>query len=410
MQAEQTGIAELDAYLARMARELKRLPAAEREDLLREIAGNLQDSLANSTNTTDALARFGPAEQFAAALLSERQIAVDRRRTSGEVVRIIARAALIPFVWSIVVFSVVMMFNTWYLYAELASHWSFGVVARLLVLNLPAVLELALGVAAVFAGLTGLPRLARELSQPLFRAVLPLAIGGILAGGAVVAGANFYFANHVVPSANRAVVDLVRAQLHLPAETPAQRSPQEQSLAEIGRHIAVLQAKPGTRPDQAKELRQWQLSYHYRFAFSALPFVLAALGTTLGALFARKAALRRPRVRLMLGLSVGLFVTVCGLALVLSHRQAFQDWEMYLECAVLCLGLTAITARTGAPEVGVGMDVLYLVYGAMALGHTTVATIGPLAAAWAPVGVVLLATLLIAAGAALSAPGEPAHV
>ncbi|HEY9724066.1 MAG TPA: hypothetical protein V6D47_18835 [Oscillatoriaceae cyanobacterium] len=410
MQAEKTGIAELDAYLARMARELKRLPAAEREDLLREIAGNLQDSLASSTNTTDALARFGPAEQFAAALLSERQVAVDRRRTSGEVGRIIARAALIPFVWSIVVFSVLMMLNTWYLYAELARLWSIGVVARLLVLNLPAVLELALGVAALFAGLTGLPKLARELSQPLFRAVLPFAIGGILAGGAFVAGANFYFADHVVPGANRAVVDLVRSQMHLPPDTPAERSPQERSLAAIGRHIAAMQTKPVTTPDTAKELRKWRLSYQYRIAFSALPFVLAALGTTLGALFARKASLRRPRVGLMLGWSLGLFLAVCGLAVVFTYGRAFQDWEVYLECAVLCLGLTAITARTGAPEVGVGMDVLYLVYGAMALGHTTVATIGPLAAAWAPVGGVLLATLLIAAGAALSAPGEPEHV
>lgn len=332
MQAEKTGITELDAYLARMARELRLLPASERKDLLRELAGNLQDSLANE-DVAAALARLGPAERFAAALMSERQIAVDRRRTAGEVLRIIVRAASIPFVWGILAFSLMMLFNTWYLYLELARSWSLPVVARLLVLNLPAVLVIGLGVAAMFAGLTGLPSLARGLSRPLFKRVLPASVVGILAAGALLSVANFYLSDRVVTSANRAVVDLVRAQLHEPPFTEAERSPQEMTLDTI-----QVQASNAKTRDARRTL---QLAYQFRYALAALTFGTTALGCALGALLAGR--VKRP-------------------------------------------------VMVGAP---LGVAAIFLLYTAMSIGRGAVAALGPQLAAWLPVYLSLgLAALL----------------
>jgi lipopolysaccharide export LptBFGC system permease protein LptF len=358
------------AYLERLARGLKPLPAEEREDVLREIAAHLEDGLAAGQDPDALVARMGQAEEVAEALVTERLTAVDRRRTPRALAAMVARAAGVPFLVTFVLYVGLMVANTLYLYAELitASRVGVGTVAFLILFNLAPILVITLPIAALMAGLTGIPKFATLVSPATLRRLYPrLAAAGLLTG-LVLSVLGFALNDTVVPTANRHTVDLVR-QFILNEGTVAEhdRSPQELTLAALDRQLVAkhqerdqMVAAGATYPmiaERDKALRRMEVDRHLKLALPAYPFSLMAIGLAFGTLLAR----RRP---VPLWLSVGLAIVAVAAIYTMMYLARFSDafsgspaMAAWSPVGLALLAAAAVWAFTKITRKGVYADV-----------------------------------------------------
>ncbi|MFN3429018.1 MAG: LptF/LptG family permease [Candidatus Sericytochromatia bacterium] len=321
----------ITAYLERLARGLKSLPADERDDVLREIGAHLEDGLAAGQDPDALLARMGPAEEVAEALVSERMRSVDQRRTPLALASMVARAAGVPFLVTFSLYVALMVGNSIYLYAELIAQSRVGVgtVVGLMLFNLPAILVVTLPIAALMTGLTALPKLATLLSPGTLKRLYPrLAAAGLMAG-LVLSLAGFALNDGLVPVSNRMTVDLVRQFMLNQSPSPeSTRSPQELSLAELDRRLAERrterdrQATDGATyqaiAERDKALRLMEVDRHLKLALPAYSFSLMAIGLAFGTLLAR----RRP---VPMWLSVGLAIVAVAAIYTAMNLARFSE-------------------------------------------------------------------------------------
>lgn len=319
------------AYLKELERGLTPLPTDEREDVLRELGAHLEDGLAAGQTPEALLAGMGPAREVADALVSERLVAVDQRRTPLGLTRMVARAAGVPFLVAFFAYVVLMVANTLYVYAELiaSSKVGVGTVVGLMLFNLPAILVTTLPVAALLVGLAGLPKLARVVSTPTLRRMYPRLAAGALLVGLALSGFGFFLNDRVVPTTNRLTVDLVsQFILNEPTKPEADRSPQERTLADMDRHLAAMRAERDAKaaanaPYKEIEainqrLKLSETDRHLKLAIPAYALPLMALGFALGTLLARRRAVR---IWLHVGIALG---TVMAIYTALSFAR-FSD-------------------------------------------------------------------------------------
>lgn len=345
---------DVDRYLQELAKGLSPLPPAEREDILREWSGHIEDLVTSGESPETVLARLGKPAEVAAAMVEERLITVDRRRSPREITQIVLRAAVGPFIGGVLGFLALMASNQVFLYAHWVRerHVPPSTLAWLGLTMLPALLEIALPTALLFVGLLGIPSLARTLSVPLFRRLLPPVAKAILAAGLGLSGLCFVFQDHVVAAANRETVRLQSQILDPTVERPP-FSPQEMSLAEARQAFEdwrQRQLHATDRPNPfgwADHDRTWRYDISLKVALPLMCLALAALGTALGFVLAGRQPMRAPlRTGLGIVATFGTYVT-----LVLSRTLAING-VMRPELAawspvIVLLAVTGLIAGVG---------------------------------------------------------------
>ncbi|MBU6428285.1 MAG: LptF/LptG family permease [Cyanobacteria bacterium REEB65] len=132
--------------------------------------------------------------------------------------RYLVREMILPYVSAIAAFVMMNIVNLLYIFASLIvqSHVAVGVVVRLLLYNLPAIMVITFPVAYMFSVLYVTGRMARDSEITALRACgvsfgrlcLPL-----IAGSVVVSAGGFWMNDRVVPWANHQVVTLVRTMM-----------------------------------------------------------------------------------------------------------------------------------------------------------------------------------------------------
>ncbi len=134
--------------------------------------------------------------------------------------RYILKQLFWPFIMGVAGFVVINLVNTLYLFAELIVNSGVPVmiVAKMLALNLPAIMVITFPVAYLFATLLVIGRLSRDSEVTAMRSIglsfnrilLPVLLGAV-----VVSGVNFVLSDRTVPWANKRFVDLIRdSMLH----------------------------------------------------------------------------------------------------------------------------------------------------------------------------------------------------
>lgn len=262
---------EFKPYLDRIARGLDRLPAAEREDVLREIRSHLEDGLAAGEPASVLLERMGAPESVAEAMLSERLVAVERRRSPLQLAAIVLQAAAIPLVLVLVIFGVLeliywkastnpepwtadKMFANWTVLAALMMPWILMVL-----------------------GTFGLPKLHRELSASLFRRMLPYLTAVIMGLSVLVTAGAYAVADGAFQSGSGKRGELSDLQAR-------REKARERLQAQSPHNYRAL--------DRARETFE-DLDQQYTL-YSSLPLIhlgAAALGLSLGYLLRRRAFL-----------------------------------------------------------------------------------------------------------------------
>lgn len=129
--------------------------------------------------------------------------------------RYIARELVKPFLMGSGGFTVIMLANTLYIYADLIvnSGISVGDVGLLLLYNLPALLVVTFPVAFLFATLLTIGRFSRDTELTALRSVgvsFKRILMPILASSLAVGVMAFALNDNVVPWSNRQTVDFVR--------------------------------------------------------------------------------------------------------------------------------------------------------------------------------------------------------
>lgn len=140
---------------------------------------------------------------------------------------------------TVAVVGALMLLNTLYLWAELLipapdAGWS---MALMLGLNLPAITEVSLPIAAFYLGLGAMLALARETAPATRRRLAPRVVALLGLVGIVGAGATFMAQDYVVTPANRGIVALAVSKLDL--KVAGGPSPQELTFDELRARMAA---------------------------------------------------------------------------------------------------------------------------------------------------------------------------
>lgn len=345
---------EIAMYIAALDRQLEPLPPEERADIVKEISSHLADGLVAGDSPTTVLARMGPVTSVARSLLAERLVTVDRQRSIGDHLLIVAWATLKPFALTFLIVFGVMSINTYSLYAvHLAPRTLDGqAIFKLLVLNTPATMMCVLPVAMLFLGLVGIPTLAQRLSLPTFRRMFPALFAGSALIGLVASGLGFWFNDTIVISANQAAVNFVKVDLY--GESPRQaddRSPQELSYATLAARIS----RRGPAQALSKEVADTQSTeervLHERVSIPFMCFGCALLGAALGFLAARL------KVWVLVQTGVGLAITalIAGLvglspSLVTTLGERLAAWSPSLLLVGLASCMWIVARLSWRPE------------------------------------------------------------
>jgi lipopolysaccharide export system permease protein len=143
---------------------------------------------------------------------------ISDRYTFGELI--------LPFLIGTLAVLMMLVGNTLFglLNRFLSERWPVGMVARLLLLNVPTVLVLTLPVATALAASLAVNRMARDNEITVMRgAGMPLgrAFAPILVFGALVSLADLYVADRVVPWAWKEQQDLTSVLYNLPKDPVA---------------------------------------------------------------------------------------------------------------------------------------------------------------------------------------------
>jgi len=319
------GEAGFEDYLAAVRAGLGPLGEGEREDIVRELATHLEEGLRRGEALDAVIARMGEPMVLASAMLQERLVTVERRRSPLEMLRILLAAVSKPFLITMVILVGLSTLNTWYLFTGVmraTDSW----LLPLALYYLPAILVICLPMATLAVGLFGLPRLSSELSRGMFRSALPGLVAAILLGSLLPAGLGIVLNDTLLPAANRASVDFLREQLRQPGQDLPQppRSIQELTRAEVQARLAEETAKRArllaskanytdvAQADEALRLITWLGAL--KVSVPALSFGMGALGLALGLFLTRFRPVR--------GLTVGLWiVTSSGVFALLQWGQ-----------------------------------------------------------------------------------------
>jgi lipopolysaccharide export LptBFGC system permease protein LptF len=345
---------EVDRYLQQLARGLSPLPAAEREDIVREWSGHIDDLLASGESAETVLTRLGEPAAVAAAMVEERLVTVDQRRSPTEISQIVLRAAVGPFLGGALAFLAIIAANQVVLYARWAQQHQVPVadLAWLGLTLLPANLEIAMPTALLFVGLLGIPSLARTLSAPLFRRLLPQVSKAILAAGLGVSALCFVLQDTIVVAANRETVRLTY-QLIAPKTPRPDLSPQEMSLSQARQTFAdwrQQQLTGNVRPNPfgwAAQTKKWRYEIAVKMALPLMSFAMAALGVAMGFVLAGRKPMGAP---FRTGLGV---ITIFGTYVMLfAGRSLALNSAMHPELAawlpfIVTLAVSGLIAWAG---------------------------------------------------------------
>lgn len=120
-----------------------------------------------------------------------------------------------PFFAGVVAFMIIMISNTLYIFMDLIvkSHAGVGVVIRVLLYSLPAIIVVTLPVAYMFATLLALGRLGRDSEIIAMRACgvsLSRIIVPVIVLSLIISGIGFWIQENMVPWANQQTVELLK--------------------------------------------------------------------------------------------------------------------------------------------------------------------------------------------------------
>lgn len=200
-------------YLSSLARHLNPLPAAERDEILRELESQFHEQLQAGEDPDILAIRMGSAKAYASGFVRDYQ---QELRVSGDLpahLRLIWKKALLPAALLLLGWVALMWLNSIWMYGGLlyTTDASAGQVIQLLLAQLPAILVVVLPFAMLWLvplylfslATPGQPYVASLLRQPkILLMTLGLGLGFSLV--------SFGIQDLLVPAANRQTVTIMK--------------------------------------------------------------------------------------------------------------------------------------------------------------------------------------------------------
>jgi lipopolysaccharide export LptBFGC system permease protein LptF len=149
---------QIKKYISKLERNLKQLPKQEKEDIIREIESHIYESIgedeADKTGNLDqVLKKLGEPKDYARLLISQHIAELAEKGSFSDNFNLFIRQMRFPFVITALTAIVLMLSNTFVLYAETIIKWDFTnfEIIKLFLFSLPAIIVVIIPMCVLFA-------------------------------------------------------------------------------------------------------------------------------------------------------------------------------------------------------------------------------------------------------------------
>ena len=269
-------------YLSKLKTSLDKLPKEQREDILKEIDGYIDDSISSSSSLEDAqkvLKNLGEPHEYARKMVEQNYGQILNKGTFKDNLKIFWNEIWIPLLISGLIGIGILAFNTVLIYDSFLKQSKFLELFSIILLNIPAILIPIIPIAVSISVAIGFAKFLNIQENPKILKSYKIWMNILFIG---IASTLFSYAVNdlIVPSANYKTVEMYKEIMKAdhPNQVYSNRlSPQEMPSWQLIQEIKNM--KPDTQ-DTILAIK----SLHTKFSMPAMCFVCAFFGAFIGIL------------------------------------------------------------------------------------------------------------------------------